>query len=125
MIVYFDICFIKIHIKIDVIIDVLCYHIMQKEEFEMTTLALKEQRINILLDKAVVNRLKQLAAEKKVPSMSKFCQEAITEKLYEFEKEQKIKMMQFAASDPDYLERCNTIQKEFETIEYNGGSEEW
>lgn len=34
-------------------------------------------------------------------------------------------MMQFAASDPDYLERCNTIQKEFEAIEYNGGSEEW
>ena len=91
----------------------------------MTTLALKEQRINILLDKAVVNRLKQLAAEKKVPSMSKFCQEAITENLYEFEKEQKIKMMQFAASDPDYLERCTTIQKEFEVIEYNGGSEEW
>ena len=35
-------------------------------------------------------------------------------------KEQKIKMMQFAASDPDYLERCNTIQKEFEVIEFNG-----
>ena len=34
-------------------------------------------------------------------------------------------MMQFAASDPDYLERCTTIQKEFEAIEYNGGSEEW
>ena len=34
-------------------------------------------------------------------------------------------IMQFAASDPDYLERCNTIQKEFEAIEYNGGSEEW
>ena len=34
-------------------------------------------------------------------------------------KEQKIKMMQFAASDPDYLERCNTIQKEFEAIEFN------
>ena len=117
--------FQQIHIKNDVYFDVICYHIMREDEFEMTTLALKEQRINILLDKAVVNRLKQLAAEKKVPSMSKFCQEAITEKLYEFEKEQKIKMMQFAASDPDYLERCNTIQKEFEAIEYNGGSEEW
>ena len=91
----------------------------------MEALVLKEQRINIMLEKSVVDRIKQLTAEKKVPSMSKFCQEAITEKLYEFEKEQKLKMMQFAASDPDYLERCNTIQKEFEAIEYNGGSEEW
>ena len=96
-----------------------------RKEHVMTTLAIKEQRINIMLEKTVVNRIKQLAAEKKVPSMSKFCQEAITEKLYEFEKEQKIKMMEFAASDPDYIERCNTIQKEFEAIEYNGGSEEW
>lgn len=91
----------------------------------MNTLALKEQRINIMLDRTVVERIKKLAVEKKVPSMSKFCQEAITEKLYEFEKEQKLKMMQFAASDPDYLERCNTIQKEFEAIEYTGGTEEW
>lgn len=91
----------------------------------MNTLAVKEQRINIMLDRTVVNRLKQLASEKKVPSMSKFCQEAITEKLYEFEKEQKLKMMQFAASDPDYQERCRTIQQEFDAIEYNGGDEEW
>ena len=91
----------------------------------MNTLAVKEQRINITLDRAIVNRLKQLAVEKKVPSMSKFCQEAITEKLHEFEKEQKLKMMQFAAKDPDYQERCRIIQKEFEAIEYNGGDEEW
>lgn len=91
----------------------------------MNTLAVKEQRINITLEKSIVDRIKILASEKKVPSMSKFCQEAITEKLYEFEKEQKLKMMQFAASDPDYLERCNIIQKEFEQIDYPGGTEEW
>lgn len=49
--------------------------------------------------------------------MNKFSLEAITEKLYELEKEQKIKLMQFAASDSDYLERCDTIQKEFNEIE--------
>ena len=38
-------------------------------------------------------------------------------KLYELTKEQKIKLMQVAASDPDYLERCYTIQKEFNEIE--------
>ena len=80
----------------------------------MTTLALKEQRINILLDKAVVNRLKQLAAEKKVPSMSKFCQEAITEKLYEFEKEQKIKMANEEAESK--IEKAN---QEFEENVWN------
>lgn len=105
----------------------MCRGIMNKKRkgSAMNTLVLKEQRINILLNKSVVDRIKQLASEKKVPSMSKFCQEAITEKLYEFEKEQKLKMMQFAASDPDYLERCNTIQKEFEGIEYTGGTDEW
>ena len=36
-----------------------------RKEHVMTTLAIKEQRINIMLEKTVVNRIKQLAAEKK------------------------------------------------------------
>ena len=52
----------------------------------MTTLALKEQRINIYMDINYINQLKELVKEKKIPSMSKFCQEAVQEKLQALEK---------------------------------------
>ena len=93
----------------------------------MTTAILKEQRINIAVSSEVVIKLKQMTGEKLIPSMSKFCQEAINEKLERFEREQKNKLMEFAAQDEDYQERCKTIQAEFAAIDYSndGGNEEW
>lgn len=85
----------------------------------------KEQRINITLTYSVLTRLKQLTKEKAIPSMNKFCQDAINEKLLEFDRQQKAKLMQIAAQDPNYLARCQEIAEEFSYIDQQGGSEEW
>lgn len=85
----------------------------------------KEQRINITLEYSVICRLKQLSKEKAIPSMSKFCQEAITEKLMEFDRNQKAKLMEIAAQDPDYISRCQETSQAFAFIDQQRGNEEW
>ena len=91
--------------------------------------AVKEQRINITLKYDVIDRLKELARQKKIVSMNKFCQEAVEEKLLQFEREQKRKLMEFAAKDPEYLARCREIESDFAQLDgldtSTRGNEEW
>ncbi len=92
----------------------------------MTTLALKEQRINIYMDINYINQLKELVKEKKIPSMSKFCQEAVQEKLQSLEKQRKDQLMLEAANDSEFLARCEEIQNDFAAIDFEGQvNEEW
>lgn len=92
----------------------------------MTTLALKEQRINIYMDISYINQLKELVKEKKIPSMSKFCQEAVQEKLQALEKQRKDQLMLEAANDSEFLARCEEIQNDFAAIDFEGQvNEEW
>ena len=94
----------------------------------MTTLALKEQRINIYMDINYINQLKELVKEKKIPSMSKFCQEAVQEKLQAKERreESNDQLMLEAANDSEFLARCEEIQNDFAAIDFEGQvNEEW
>ncbi len=59
----------------------------------MNTLTLKEQRINIYMDIRYINQLKELVKNKQISSMSKFCQEAVQEKLQSIEKQRKDQLM--------------------------------
>lgn len=45
--------------------------------------------------------------------MKKFCLEELTD----FTKEQKDKLMQFAAKDENYIERCSDVQIELDGID--------
>ncbi len=47
--------------------------------------------------------------------MAKLSLEFIEESI-EFTKEQKIKLMQFAMADKDYIERTNQVQKEMDEL---------
>lgn len=92
----------------------------------MATAVIKEQRVNFYMDVCYVEQLKALVKNKTIPSMSKFCQEAVKEKLLELEQQQKILLMQQAETDPDYQERCQDIQKDFAAIDYEGQvNSEW
>lgn len=92
----------------------------------MTTLKLKEQRINIYMDRQYINQLKNLVKSKQISSMSKFCQEAVQEKLQALEKQRKDQLMLEAAHDQEYLARCEEIKNDFASIDLEGQvNNEW
>lgn len=84
-----------------------------------------KKTINIELSPEIYIKLKTLSNEKVIGSMRSFCTSAITDKIIEFEKARKIKMMQEATHDPEYLDRCKEIQQDYKYIDYPGGREEW
>lgn len=92
----------------------------------MTTLAIKEQRINIYMDITYVNQIKELVKNKQIPSITKFCQEAVQEKLIALEKQQKDQLMLQAMHDPEFVARCEEIQNDFAAIDAEGQvNDEW
>lgn len=86
----------------------------------MTTLAVKEQRINIYMDIDYIKQMKNLVKAKQISSMSKFCQEAVQEKLAALAKQEKDRLMLEAAHDPEFLARCQEIQDDFTAIDLEG-----
>ena len=89
------------------------------------SVAAVKKTINIELTPALYDKLKKMADERFIGSMRSFCTEAISEKIVAVEKLRKQKLMEQAAHDPAFLERCNEVQKDFAAVDYPGGDEEW
>ena len=49
--------------------------------------------------------------------MNNFKVEFVEVDVADFTVEQKLKLMQFAVADKEYIERCNIIQSEFDSID--------
>lgn len=86
-----------------------------------------KKNFTISLPVNVANKLKDMNDQNEIAGISKFCTDAIIQRIEDFDRLKKLTLMQQAAMDPDFIARCNEIQKDFASVDYpeKTGEIEW
>lgn len=86
-----------------------------------------KKNFTISLPINVANKLKNMNDQNEITGISKFCTEAIIQRIEDFDRLKKMNLMKQAANDPDFIARCNEIQRDFAHIDYpeKTGEVEW
>lgn len=86
-----------------------------------------KKNVTISLPINLINKLKHMNDQKQISGIGRFCSDAILKSIEDFDHSQKLKLMEQAAHDPDFIARCEEIQQDFNPIDYpeKTGNSEW